>query len=91
MARITVEKCLKFIPNRFDLVIAAAKRARQLMMGADPGVPTEHDKAPVLALREIEQGLTHLADQTEAELAVRQAQAQTQQRHINPNVDEDDE
>lgn len=54
MARITVEDCLTTIENRFDLVLAASKRARQLSVdGAIPKVPTENDKPTVLALREI--------------------------------------
>lgn len=57
MARITVEDCLKNIHNRFELVIVAAKRARQLEIGgADPVVPWENDKATVVALREIAKG-----------------------------------
>jgi len=54
MARITVEDCLARIPNRFELVMVAAKRARQIEMeGETPTVPEEHDKPTVLALREI--------------------------------------
>lgn len=53
MARITVEDCLEVIPNRFDMVLAAAKRARQLEMGGTPMVAWENDKPTVVALREI--------------------------------------
>jgi len=53
MARITVEDCLKRVDNRFELVLAAAKRARQLSDGAEPLVPWENDKVTVVALREI--------------------------------------
>ncbi len=57
MARITVEDCLKKIPNRFHLVLIASKRARQLAMGAaEPAVPWENDKPTVVALREAAQG-----------------------------------
>jgi len=56
MARITVEDCLKNVDNRFDLVLLASKRARQLAMGATPLVPPENDKPTVLALREIAEG-----------------------------------
>ena len=57
MARITVEDCLNRIPNRFDMVLVATKRARQLAMtGADPFVPWKNDKATVVALREIGEG-----------------------------------
>ena len=53
MARLTVEDCLDNVENRFELVLVAAKRARQLSMGADPLVELENDKPTVLALREI--------------------------------------
>lgn len=53
MARLTVEDCLEHVENRFELVLVAAKRARQLSMGADPLVELENDKPTVLALREI--------------------------------------
>ena len=53
MARITVEDCLEVVDNRFELVLMATKRARQLAKGADPLVGNENDKPTVLALREI--------------------------------------
>jgi DNA-directed RNA polymerase subunit omega len=53
MARITVEDCVKHIPNRFDLVLVATKRARQVSLGAAPLVDEENDKPTVIALREI--------------------------------------
>ena len=53
MARLTVEDCLDNVDNRFELVLVAAKRARQLSMGAEPLVELENDKPTVLALREI--------------------------------------
>lgn len=56
MARITVEDCLDNVENRFQLVLVAAKRARQLGLGAEPCVPRENDKSTVLALREIAGG-----------------------------------
>lgn len=55
MARITVEDCLKKIPNRFQMVLAAAYRARQLTQGYAPKVDAK-DKPSVIALREIAQG-----------------------------------
>ena len=57
MARLTVEDCLEHINNRYDLVILAAKRARQIIFGADPLVEEENDKPTVLALREIADGI----------------------------------
>ena len=56
MARITVEDCVARIPNKFQLVLVAAKRARQLANGAEPMVAWENDKPTVVALREIAEG-----------------------------------
>ena len=56
MARVTVEDCLTNLDNRFDLVLIAAKRARQLSNGVDPLIPWENDKPTVVALREIAEG-----------------------------------
>ena len=53
MARVTVEDCLDNVDNRFQLVLAASKRARQLAMGYEPLVPWDDDKPTVVALREI--------------------------------------
>jgi DNA-directed RNA polymerase subunit omega len=53
MARVTVEDCVDKVPNRFDLVLYAAHRARQLSGGADTLVERDRDKNPVVALREI--------------------------------------
>ncbi len=60
MARITVEDCLENIDNRFELVLTATKRARQIGHGAEPLVPEENDKPTVIALREIAAGLIDL-------------------------------
>ena len=57
MARITIEDCLEYIPNRFELVLTATKRARQIANGSEPMVEEENDKPTVLALREIADGL----------------------------------
>lgn len=58
MARVTVEDCLDNVDNRFELVMVASKRARQLTIGGkDPKVDWENDKATVVALREIAEGL----------------------------------
>ena len=56
MARITVEDCLSNVDNRFDLVLLATKRARQLSRGVEPLLPWENDKVTVVALREIAAG-----------------------------------
>ena len=57
MARVTVEDCLDNVDNRFQLVLVAAKRAREITMGKEPMVAWENDKATVVALREIADGL----------------------------------
>ena len=58
MARVTVEDCLDHVDNRFDLVMLATRRARSFRRyGNDPMVPEENDKATVIALREIAEGL----------------------------------
>ena len=78
MARVTVEDAVDQIGNRFDLVLVAAKRARQLAVeGKDAMVEAGNDKSTVVALREIEEGLvtaetveqTELQDQREQEAA----------------------
>ena len=56
MARITVEDCLQNVPNLFQLVLVAARRARKLANGAEPTLDWEHDKPTVLALREVAAG-----------------------------------
>jgi DNA-directed RNA polymerase subunit omega len=67
MARITVEDCLEHVENRFDLVLLAARRARQISQGADPLVPPENDKPTVLALREIAENLINASSMDEME------------------------
>ena len=57
MARVTVEDCLENVDNRFDLVLVASKRSRQIAMGKEPLVEWENDKPTVVALREIADGL----------------------------------
>ncbi len=68
MARLTVEDCLPFIDNRFDLVLAAARRARHLSQGAQALVEGENDKPTVIALREIAAGVMNadVLDELEA-------------------------
>ncbi len=53
MARVTTEDCVTSIPNRFQLVIYACRRARDLSSGSEPNVPVDNDKDTVIALREI--------------------------------------
>lgn len=73
MARITVEDCLDHVDNRFQLVLVATRRARQLSLGADPLVEMENDKPTVVALREIAEGLVTKAilDEEESPLNLR--------------------
>jgi DNA-directed RNA polymerase subunit omega len=78
MARVTVEDCLQVVDNRFELVLMATKRARQLAKGADSLVTNENDKPTVLALREIAEGkvtsaLIEQVEKLERERAEREA------------------
>ncbi|MCS3903643.1 DNA-directed RNA polymerase subunit omega [Methylohalomonas lacus] len=57
MARLTVEDCLDKLDNRYELVLLAARRTRQLSMGLPPMVEEDGDKSTVIALREIAEGL----------------------------------
>lgn len=57
MARVTVEDCLDYVDNRFQLVLIATKRARQLVAGQEARLPWENDKPTVMALREIAEQL----------------------------------
>lgn len=56
MARISVDDCLKYIPNRFQLTLAATYRARQITLGGSPQIDPQNDKPTVIALREIAEG-----------------------------------
>ncbi len=72
MARVTVEDCLEFVDNRFELVQVATKRARQLANGKEALVPIDGDKPTVVALREIAENLVNeemlkAVDKAEAE------------------------
>ncbi len=78
MARITVEDCLQSVDNRFELVLMATKRARQLSKGAEAVVDPEDDKCTVVALREIAAGKVSMEmidkiDQADRERAEREA------------------
>jgi len=75
MARITVEDCLGSVDNRFDLVLLATKRARQVANGVDPLVPPENDKPTVIALREIAEGLVTSQGMAAEEAAAAAAEA----------------
>ncbi len=78
MARITVEDCLEVVDNRFELVLMATKRARQLANGAEATIDAANDKPTVLALREIagrkiDQNLIDEVDKAAREKAEREA------------------
>ncbi len=73
MARITVEDCLEHIDNRFDLVLIASKRARQLANGVEPMLPWQNDKPTVMALREIAEGVVKPETLAEADRAAADA------------------
>ncbi len=69
MARVTVEDAIDKVGNRFDLILLASKRARQLASGAkDPKVEWDNDKPTVVALREIEEGLVNQATMNAEEI-----------------------
>ena len=59
MARVTVEDCLENVVNRYELVVLASKRARQISLGSDPLVPPDNDKPTVIALRQIAENLVN--------------------------------
>jgi len=84
MARVTVEDCVDKIPNRFDLVLMAAQRARQISGGAELTVDRDRDKNPVVALREI-------AEQTVRPRDLNEAAIQGMQRVQVDDEDEADE
>ena len=53
MARVTVEDCIEKVKNRFELILMASKRAKDLERGAQPSIPRDNDKSTIIALREI--------------------------------------
>ncbi len=84
MARVTVEDCIDKVQNRFDLVLIAAGRARQIAAGAELTVPEDRDKNSVIALREI-------AEETIAADTLRDNVIQTMQRHVEVDEPEEDD
>ncbi len=83
MARVTVEDCVDKVPNRFELVMLAAHRARSLASGSPLTVDRDNDKNPVVALREI-------ADETLTADHLREAAIESFQRQIEVDEPEDD-
>jgi len=84
MARVTVEDCVDKVPNRFDLVMLAAHRAREISAGSDITVPRDNDKNPVLALREI-------AEETLTSDQLREAAIESHQTQIEVDEPEEDQ
>ncbi|MCE2481785.1 MAG: DNA-directed RNA polymerase subunit omega [Alphaproteobacteria bacterium] len=84
MARITVEDCVVKVPNRFDLVVMAAQRSRQISAGEPLTIDRDNDKNPVIALRE-------LADSTIDREELRESVIRGLQRHVEMDEPEDDE
>jgi DNA-directed RNA polymerase subunit omega len=84
MARVTVEDCVDKVPNRFDLVLFAAQRARQISGGAELTIDRDRDKNPVVALREI-------AEETVVPEEMKEAVIGTLQRvRVDDEVEADD-
>jgi DNA-directed RNA polymerase subunit omega len=74
MARVTVEDCVEVVPNRFELVMLAARRARELSAGSSMTIERKNDRNPVVALREIAEqtvSVDHLQDSLDPVIATR--------------------
>ncbi|MBY6090947.1 MULTISPECIES: DNA-directed RNA polymerase subunit omega [Rhodobacterales] len=83
MARVTVEDCVDKVPNRFELVLLAAHRAREISSGAAITVDRDNDKNPVVSLREI-------ADETQSADELRERLIEANQSQIEVDEPEDD-
>ena len=83
MARVTVEDCVDKVPNRFDLVLLAAHRAREISAGAPITVERDNDKNPVVALREI-------AEETQNAEELRERMIESHQTQIEVDEPEED-
>jgi len=83
MARVTVEDCVDKVPNRFELVMLAAHRAREIAAGAPITVERDNDKNPVVSLREI-------ADETQGADALRERLIESNQTQIEVDEPEED-
>jgi DNA-directed RNA polymerase subunit omega len=84
MARVTVEDCVDKVPNRFELVMLAAHRARELSSGTQLTVERDHDKNPVVALREI-------AEETQQATELRERMIEAHQTQIEVDEPEEDQ
>ena len=83
MARVTVEDCVDKVPNRFELVMLAAHRAREVSAGAEITVDRDNDKNPVVSLREI-------AEETQTADELRERLIESNQHQIEVDEPEDD-
>ncbi|WP_151717369.1 DNA-directed RNA polymerase subunit omega [Gemmobacter serpentinus] len=84
MARVTVEDCVDKVPNRFELVMVAAHRAREIQAGSPLSVDRDNDKNPVVALREI-------AEETQSADHLRERMIESYQTQIEVDEPEDDQ
>lgn len=84
MARVTVEDCVDKVPNRFDLVLLAAHRAREITAGGAITLDRDNDKNPVVALREI-------AEETQSSSELRERMIESYQTQIEVDEPEDDD
>ncbi len=84
MARVTVEDCVTKVPNRFELVLLAAQRARDVSSGAEITIERDNDKNPVVALREIAESTVPLD-------GLQNGLIQSLQKHVEPEEPEEDE
>ncbi|HBU98203.1 MULTISPECIES: DNA-directed RNA polymerase subunit omega [Thalassospira] len=84
MARVTVEDCVDKIPNRFELVMIAAQRARNISAGAELTIDRDNDKNPVVSLREIAEEKVDFDE-------LRNGLVQGLQRHVEPDEPEESE
>ncbi|MQQ08666.1 DNA-directed RNA polymerase subunit omega [Epibacterium sp. SM1969] len=83
MARVTVEDCVDKVPNRFELVMLAAHRAREISAGAELTVDRDNDKNPVVSLREI-------AEETQSADSLRERMIESNQTQIEVDEPEED-
>ncbi len=83
MARVTVEDCVDKVPKRFELVMLAARRAREISSGSSITVERDNDKNPVVSLREI-------ADETQTADELRERLIESNQTQIEVDLPEDD-
>jgi DNA-directed RNA polymerase subunit omega len=83
MARVTVEDCVDKVPNRFDLVMLASHRAREIASGSEITVDRDNDKNPVVSLREI-------ADETQSAADLRERLIESNQTQIEVDEPEED-